>query len=50
MLSSPHWVPILGAVSAISSKAGTAGAMAGRERKRGEERDVALRSKVMVPS
>lgn len=52
MLFPPHvftLMPGLGALTAISSRAGAAEFIAGRERKR-EERNVALRSNAVVPS
>lgn len=53
MLSPPHlfiFVPSLGALSTVSSRARTAESIVGREPERLEERNVALRSNAVVPS
>ena len=43
-------VPRLGALSAISSRADTAESIAGKERKRDRERNMAFSSSTMAPS
>ena len=45
-----YMVPRLGALSALSSRADTAESIAGKERKREKERNVAFSSSTMAPS